>query len=65
MGLDRCHPVIRAPSSAGSRPSLENLRSIQMDVNADLHLSQIRREWNQFYRENANPTKEQLLTSDH
>jgi hypothetical protein len=26
-----------------------------------LHLSQIRREWNQFYRQNAKPSPQQLL----
>ncbi|MGG7536633.1 RHS repeat-associated core domain-containing protein [Rhizobium sp. 12,4] len=41
--------------------SLENLRGIPKTTNSDLHLSQIRREWNQFYRENANPTQQQLL----
>lgn len=41
--------------------SLENLRGIPKEVNSDLHLSQIRREWNQFYRQNANPTQQQLL----
>jgi len=41
--------------------SLENLRGIPKETNADLHLSKIRREWNQFYRENPAPTKEQLL----
>jgi RHS repeat-associated protein len=41
--------------------SLENLRGIPKEVNSDLHLSQIRREWNQFYRQNATPTKQQLL----
>lgn len=41
--------------------SLENLRGIPNELNSDLHLSQIRREWNQFYRQNPNPTKDQLL----
>ncbi|MEM6499894.1 MAG: hypothetical protein AAF709_24695, partial [Pseudomonadota bacterium] len=41
--------------------SLENLRGIPKSVNSDLHLSKIRREWNQFYRQNANPTQQQLL----
>ncbi|WP_146056881.1 hypothetical protein [Chromobacterium alticapitis] len=41
--------------------SLENLRGIPKELNSDLHLSQIRREWNQFYRQNPNPTKDQLL----
>jgi len=41
--------------------SLENLRGIPKEINSDLHLKQIRREWNQFYRETANPTQEELL----
>ena len=41
--------------------SLENLRGIPKSLNSDLHLSQIRREWNQFYRQNPNPTKQDLL----
>ena len=41
--------------------SLENLRGIPKEVNSDLHLSLIRREWNQFYRQNPNATQEQLL----
>ena len=41
--------------------SLENLRGIPNGVNSDVHLSQIRREWNQFYRQNSNPTSQQLL----
>jgi len=36
-------------------------RGIAKDVNSDVHLSQIRREWNEFYRQTPNPTKEQLL----
>jgi hypothetical protein len=41
--------------------SLENLRGIPNELNSDLHISQIRREWNQFYRENPNATRQQLL----
>lgn len=41
--------------------SLENLRGVPNDLNNELHLGQIRREWNQFYRENPAPTKQQLL----
>lgn len=41
--------------------SLENLRGIPNAVNNDIHLSQIRRAWNQFYRTTPSPTKEQLL----
>ncbi len=41
--------------------SIENLRGIPKEVNSDLHLSKIRKEWNKFYKEISNPTKEQLL----
>jgi RHS repeat-associated protein len=41
--------------------SLENLRGIPKEINPDLHLSKIRTEWNQFYRQNPNPTQQQLL----
>jgi len=41
--------------------SLENLRGIPNEINSDVHLSQIRRAWNQFYRETPNPSKERLL----
>ena len=40
--------------------SLENLRGIPNDVNADVHLSTIRTEWNQFTG-NSQPNKEELL----
>lgn len=41
--------------------SLENLRGIPNEINSDVHLSQIRREWNKFYRQNPASTKQQLL----
>lgn len=41
--------------------SLENLRGIPKEKNFELHLSTIRKEWNKFYRQNAAPTKQQLL----
>lgn len=41
--------------------SLENLRGIPKVINSDVHLSQIRKEWNRFYRQNPNPTQQQLL----
>ena len=41
--------------------SLDNLRGIPKEINSDLHLSKIRKEWNKFYKEFPNPTKEQLL----
>jgi hypothetical protein len=41
--------------------SIENLRGIPKEISSDLHQSQIRREWNQFYRQNPNASKQQLL----
>ncbi|RLC20839.1 MAG: hypothetical protein DRI57_03870 [Deltaproteobacteria bacterium] len=41
--------------------SLENLRGIPHELNSDLHLSRIRKEWNRFYKENQRVTKDQLL----
>ena len=43
--------------------SLENLRGIPKEINSDVHLSQIRRSWNDFYRNNPSPTPQHLL--DH
>ncbi|MGG4511949.1 hypothetical protein ABEP00_19410, partial [Heyndrickxia sporothermodurans] len=41
--------------------ALENLRGIPKEVNNDIHLSKIRRDWNRFYRNNPNPTKEEVI----
>ena len=41
--------------------SYENLRGIPKEVNSNLHLSTIRKEWNKFYRDNPFPTKQDLL----
>ena len=41
--------------------SLENLRGIPKEVNSELHLRQIRREWDDFYIDNPAPTKQQVL----
>jgi hypothetical protein len=41
--------------------SLENLRGIPKAVNSEVHLSQIRRDWNRFYRTHASPTLDDLL----
>ena len=41
--------------------SLENLRGIPKNINNDIHLSKVRKEWNRFYRQNPNPTKQKLL----
>ncbi|WP_185761808.1 hypothetical protein [Xanthomonas phaseoli] len=52
------YPGVAAPEQIHS---LENLRGIPKEVNSDLHLSTIRREWNKFYRETPNATLPQLL----
>ncbi|WP_200955848.1 hypothetical protein, partial [Massilia sp. Root418] len=45
--------------------SLENLRGIPTEINGPVHLSEIRVEWNRFYKpfiaNGTSPTKEQLL----
>lgn len=47
--------------SAREMHSLENLRGIPKTDNPKLHLKEIRREWDAFYREHPNATREQLL----
>lgn len=41
--------------------ALGNLRGIPKNANPDLHLSQIRKAWNEYYRTNAKPTKQQVM----
>lgn len=41
--------------------ALGNLRGIPKSANPDLHLSKIRRAWNDFYRTHALPTKQEVL----
>ncbi|WP_394295391.1 eCIS core domain-containing protein [Halogeometricum borinquense] len=41
--------------------SLENLRGIPKELNAEIHLSQIRKEWDDFYLKHKSPDKQQLL----
>ena len=41
--------------------ALENLRGVPKSMNPALHLSKIRRAWNDFYRTHASPTKQQVL----
>lgn len=58
--------AMRRYPDAGITPnemhSLENLRGIPKgDVNDRVHLSLLRKEWNRFYRDNPNPTKEDFL----
>lgn len=58
--------VLKRPETSGlftesEMHSYENLRGIPKELNSDLHLSKIRKEWNRFYRDNPFPTKEDLL----
>jgi hypothetical protein len=58
--------VLRRPETSGlfaesEIHSYENLRGIPNELNSDLHLSKIRKEWNKFYRDNPFPTKDDLL----
>ncbi|MGY0695009.1 hypothetical protein ACW2QC_19980 [Virgibacillus sp. FSP13] len=41
--------------------ALENLRGIPKEINNDIHLSKIRKDWNRFYRNHPNPTKEEVI----
>ena len=41
--------------------ALENLRGIPKETNSDIHLSKIRKDWNRFYRNHPNPTKEEVI----
>jgi len=41
--------------------SLENLRGVPKSINSDVHLSKIRKEWNRFYKNNSNATRQQIL----
>ncbi|HEX5750903.1 MAG TPA: hypothetical protein VFZ09_32055 [Archangium sp.] len=40
--------------------SLKNLRGVPKSINPDLHLSKLRRAWNDFYRTHLNPTRQQV-----
>lgn len=40
---------------------ISNLRGIPKELNSDLHLSKIRKDWNKFYKHNTNPTKDDVL----
>jgi hypothetical protein len=58
--------VLRRPETAGlfteeEIQAYENLRGIPNEINSDLHLSRIRKEWNRFYKENRNATREQVI----
>lgn len=41
--------------------ALENLRGIPKEINSDIHLSKLRKDWNRFYRNHPNPTKEEII----
>lgn len=41
--------------------SLPFLRGIPNEINSNVHLSQIRKAWNRFYKSNPNPTRQDLL----
>jgi toxin YxiD len=41
--------------------ALSNLRGIPKELNSDIHLSKIRKEWNRFYRNNPNPSKTDFI----
>ncbi|MBQ0926658.1 putative T7SS-secreted protein [Saccharopolyspora endophytica] len=41
--------------------SLDNLRGIPNELNSKMHLSDIRKDWTAFYKENPNATKQDLL----
>ena len=41
--------------------SLDNLRGIPKELNSKMHLSDIRKDWTAFYKENPNATKQDLL----
>ncbi|MCD0442250.1 hypothetical protein LO763_01245 [Glycomyces sp. A-F 0318] len=50
--------------TASELHSLQNLRGIPKgQVNSRVHLSEIRKEWNQFYKDHPNATRQQIL--DH
>jgi hypothetical protein len=58
--------LLRYPGtvSPGEMHSLENLRGIPKgEVNNRVHLSELRKEWNRFYRDTPSPSKQDLL--DH
>lgn len=41
--------------------SLENLRGIPKEMNPELHLREIRKAWNEWYKSNPAPTKQEVL----
>src|SRR4051812_34662810 len=54
------HTGVAARRAPAARRALENLRGIPKgEVNNSVHLSQIRKIWNQFYRMHPNATQEE------
>ncbi|MBP2635992.1 MAG: hypothetical protein H6Q72_1899 [Firmicutes bacterium] len=58
--------VLKRPETLGLFTKEEinaynNLRGVPKELNSDLHLSIIRKEWNAFYRENPFPSKADLI----
>jgi pretoxin HINT domain-containing protein len=41
--------------------AIDNLRGIPKAINNDVHLSQIRKAWNEFYRNHPNATREEVI----
>jgi len=58
QGVLKRYPNLLTP---GQINSLENLRGIPLHLNNEVHLSQIRKMWNSFYRTNPAPTVDDLL----
>ncbi|MGX5528950.1 S-layer homology domain-containing protein [Bacillus toyonensis] len=40
---------------------IENLRGIPKEINNEIHLSSIRKDWNEFYKSHPNPTKKEVI----
>ncbi|PFI75775.1 hypothetical protein COI83_29825 [Bacillus cereus] len=40
---------------------IENLRGIPKEINNEVHLSSIRKDWNEFYKSHPNPTKKEVI----
>ncbi|WP_257144150.1 S-layer homology domain-containing protein [Bacillus cereus] len=40
---------------------IQNLRGIPKEINNEIHLSKIRKDWNEFYKSNPNPTKKEVI----
>ncbi|EOP44839.1 hypothetical protein IK1_04572 [Bacillus cereus VD146] len=40
---------------------IQNLRGIPKEINNEIHLSSIRKDWNEFYKSHPNPTKKEVI----